>query len=141
MEYVEGPTLGEVMERHRLPLAQGLYILGQVLEGLTYLHGRRGLDGTPLGLVHRDISPQNVLLSIAGAVKLIDFGIAKAFNAVDTPESAEGPKGRFAYMSPEQAYGLALDSYSICSASGCSSSRFAPAAGFIPSGARITSSA
>jgi serine/threonine-protein kinase len=109
MEFIQGRTLAQVMDRIRMDLAAITYLGGEILAGLAHLHGRRDLEGKPLGLVHRDVSPQNVLLSYAGAVKLADFGLAKATEGAEQADSTEGPKGKAAYMSPEQAYGLELD--------------------------------
>ena len=112
LEFVDGWSLEQVRQRARksrmkVPLPVALYITGAVCRALAYVHTRER-DGKPLGIVHRDVSPQNVLVSRAGDVKLADFGIAKA---VDRRErSATGViKGKFAYMSPEQAMGAELD--------------------------------
>ncbi|MBI4798435.1 MAG: protein kinase [Desulfarculus sp.] len=109
MEYIFGKSLAEVMKKGQarvLPLPQELavrIILAAAL-GLAYAHGKKGEDGRPLGLVHRDVSPQNILISYEGEVKLVDFGIAKAMSQ----SSSTRPgvlKGKFAYMAPEQARG------------------------------------
>lgn len=105
MEYVHGVNVYDVYEaisaRGRwvdTPLA--LYIVSETCKGLHFAHTRAGLDGRPLGIVHRDISPQNVLLSFEGEVKITDFGIAKAQDRlhVTTPGIV---KGKYAYMAPE----------------------------------------
>lgn len=105
MEYVHGCNLYDVYERIAqkgrwvdLPLA--LYIVAEVSKGLHFAHTRTGADGRPLGIIHRDISPQNVLLSFEGEVKITDFGIAKAAERlhVTTPGIV---KGKYAYMAPE----------------------------------------
>ena len=89
----------------------GLYIVAEVCRALSYAHGRTAADGKPLGIVHRDVSPQNVLISEQGEVKLTDFGIAKAMNKRE--RTATGVvKGKVAFMSPEQAHGQALDARS-----------------------------
>jgi len=118
MELVDGWTLDAVMRRVRaarstIRPALALYIAGEVCRALAYAHAKTGPDGEALGIVHRDISPQNVLLSEQGEVKLTDFGIAISGN-----QQREGPvaekiiRGKIAYMSPEQASGGALDARS-----------------------------
>jgi serine/threonine protein kinase len=112
MEYVEGLDLRELLRqcsrrRIALPMAFALGIVCDVLHGLDYAHRRRDERGELLGIVHRDVSPSNVLLSFDGEVKLCDFGIASAASssAVPTP-TIEGKAG---YMSPEHARGESLD--------------------------------
>src|SRR6185503_4234664 len=104
MEYLEGHTVGDVLRRvgrENMPLDQHLWILTQVLAGLSYAHDLRDYDGTPLGVVHRDVSPSNVFLSYTGEVKLLDFGIAKAAGAISATH--EGTiKGKLGYSAPEQ---------------------------------------
>jgi serine/threonine-protein kinase len=104
MEYLEGHTVGEALRRitrEAMPLDQHLWILTQVLAGLSYAHDLRDYDGTPLGVVHRDVSPSNVFLSYSGEVKLLDFGIAKAAGAISATH--EGTiKGKLGYSAPEQ---------------------------------------
>ncbi len=104
MEYLEGHTLGDALRRvtrENMPLDQHLWILTQVLAGLSYAHELRDYDGTPLGVVHRDVSPSNVFLSYSGDVKLLDFGIAKAAGAISATH--EGTiKGKLGYSAPEQ---------------------------------------
>jgi len=112
-EYVPGRDLRAIL-RHlsdvgrRLPLAQSCHILLKVCEGLDYAHNKRDAAGNPLNLVHRDISPQNVIASYEGEIKLIDFGIVKAEGRA-TRTLAGLVKGKFAYMSPEQLRGLPVD--------------------------------
>jgi serine/threonine-protein kinase len=115
LEFVDGWSLEQARQRAqearvKIPLPLALYVTGALCRALAYVHTRKR-DGRPLGIVHRDISPHNVLLSREGDVKLADFGIAKA---VDRREkSASGViKGKFAYMSPEQSMGADLDSRS-----------------------------
>jgi serine/threonine-protein kinase len=115
LEFVDGWSLEQVRQRAlkakvKTPLPLALYIVGALCRALAYVHTRKR-DGRPLGIVHRDVSPHNVLLSREGEVKLGDFGIAKA---VDRREkSASGViKGKFAYMSPEQSIGAELDARS-----------------------------
>ncbi|HEU5059659.1 MAG TPA: protein kinase [Kofleriaceae bacterium] len=112
-EYVPGRDLRAIL-RHlsergqRLSLAQSCHILLKVCEGLDYAHNKRDAAGNPLNLVHRDISPQNVIASYEGEIKLIDFGIVKAEGRA-TRTLAGLVKGKFAYMSPEQLRGLPVD--------------------------------
>jgi serine/threonine protein kinase len=91
-----------------LPLAQAIGIVASAAAGLHYAHERLGPGGDPLGIVHRDVSPSNVLVSYDGAVKVSDFGIAKwAYQRTRTQEGTL--KGKFAYMSPEQCRGRPVD--------------------------------
>ncbi len=106
MERVEGKDLGSSLARAGtgLPPLLAAFIAGECLQALDYAHGRKGPDGAGLGIVHRDVTPRNVLLSWAGEVKLTDFGIAVL--AGDVASKATGTP---AYMAPEQARGEALD--------------------------------
>ncbi|HLL24977.1 MAG TPA: serine/threonine-protein kinase, partial [Kofleriaceae bacterium] len=107
MEYVEGKDLDGLMASGPLPFAVTIFIISEVLRGLGYAHDLP--VGTNMrGIVHRDVSPHNVLLSWEGAVKVSDFGIAKARSASEATASAF-IKGKPAYMSPEQANGQSLD--------------------------------
>ena len=111
MEWVEGCDLGQLMSRakhsaSRLPAWTSAWIIAEAAKGLHYAHEKRDEGGAPLDIVHRDVSPQNVLLSFEGAVKIADFGIASA-RLVD--EEAGVLKGKFGYMSPEQARGEKVD--------------------------------
>jgi hypothetical protein len=91
-----------------LPLPQALGIVAAAAAGLHYAHDRLGPGGEPLGIVHRDVSPSNVLVSYDGAIKVSDFGIAKW--ALQRTRTQEGTlKGKFAYMSPEQCRGRPVD--------------------------------
>jgi serine/threonine-protein kinase len=110
MEYVRGKSLAEVHRRARtlgrsFPQVLAAQVALEVARGLAYAHKLTD-HGQPLGLVHRDVTPHNVLVSYDGAVKLTDFGIAKASNRAST---AGMLKGKFAYMAPEQARGEAVD--------------------------------
>jgi len=113
LELVDGWDLEYVLERADaammgFPPGHGLYVIGEVLRGLAYAHGRKRPDGSAMGIVHRDVSPNNVLLSAQGEVKLADFGIAKA--ARKRERTAAGIiKGKVGFMSPEQASGGHLD--------------------------------
>ena len=111
MEYVEGPDLRRLMRAAlakgvRLPPYVAAYVIGEVAKGLHYAHERRDEGGNPLDIVHRDVSPQNILLSFDGAVKIADFGIASANLFREEPGVLKGKTG---YMSPEQARGEKVD--------------------------------
>ena len=111
MEYVHGQDLAHVLHRaphHKLHLENALHIAIGVCAGLHCAHIARDATGRPLDIVHRDVSPSNVLVSYQGAVKLVDFGVAKAATLVS--ETREGViKGKYGYMSPEQCLGDPLD--------------------------------
>src|SRR5436190_22546132 len=116
LELVDGWTLDRVLRRSKAagvpaPPALALYVTAEVCRALAYAHGKKRSDGQPLGIVHRDISPHNVLLSEQGEVKLTDFGIAKAQTR---KEQSPGNliKGKIAFMSPEQGAGQPLDARS-----------------------------
>ena len=117
MEYILGRDLGRLVERSvtcgrgPLPAQVLLYAASETLKALDYAHSRLGDDGRPLGLVHRDVSPSNILLSLRGEVKLFDFGIVKAEGRVSKTEHGM-VKGNLSFMSPEQARGQATDSRS-----------------------------
>ncbi len=110
MEYVEGKTLSQIFKklttlRQPIPLPIAAYLTAEVCHGLEYIHRRTDDHGHPLGIVHCDISPQNIIVSELGNLKIVDFGVAKA--AFNLSERERGVlKGKFAYMSPEQAEGL-----------------------------------
>jgi serine/threonine-protein kinase len=115
MELVDGWDLATVWARARaagepLPLPLTLYVLAEVCRGLAYAHGMKRA-GRPLAIVHRDISPQNVLLSQQGEVKVTDFGIAKALGKRERTQAGV-IKGKLDFMSPEQASGAPLDARS-----------------------------
>jgi|GEM_PF-863790 len=108
MEYVEGISLSQVLARteHRLPTRLHVHVLMQVLAGLHYFHELRDEDGHPLHPVHRDVSPQNVLVMHEGATKVLDFGIAKVRGPDDADATRAGIiKGKLSYMPPEQLLG------------------------------------
>jgi serine/threonine protein kinase/tetratricopeptide (TPR) repeat protein len=107
MEYVEGPDLRKLMRSaqakgQRVPPYVSAYIISEIAKGLHYAHERKDEAGKPIDIVHRDVSPQNMLLSFDGAVKIADFGIASANLFREEPGVL---KGKTAYMSPEQARG------------------------------------
>jgi serine/threonine protein kinase len=114
MEYIDGPTLRYLLGRarelqSRIPLSLTARIVSSAAEGLAYAHDFRDqLTDEPLHLVHRDVSPDNILISRSGAVKLVDFGIAKA-RGQSHHTQAGTVKGKVAYMAPEQLRGDALD--------------------------------
>ncbi len=114
LEHVHGRDLKSVFERLRyrneaMPVAQACIIAMKVCEGLDYAHNKHDQSGAELGLVHRDVSPQNVLVSFEGEVKLIDFGIAKATSKGGGTTQAGVLKGKLGYLSPEQVRGLPVD--------------------------------
>ena len=111
MEYVEGCDLGRLMSAARaadthIPAWLGAWIVAEAAKGLHYAHDKKDEAGQPLEIVHRDVSPQNILLSFEGAVKIADFGIASARMFA---EEQGVLKGKFGYMSPEQARGQSVD--------------------------------
>jgi eukaryotic-like serine/threonine-protein kinase len=113
LEFVNGKDLRAIFDRSRqkgelMPLSQASYVVMQVCEGLDYAHNKRDGQGRELNLVHRDISPQNVLIGYEGEIKLIDFGIAKAAGKASKTQAGI-LKGKFGYMSPEQVRGLPID--------------------------------
>ena len=113
MEYVQGRDLRELLSRCRkrgieFPVHLAAYIITEACKGLDYAHRSTDLVGNPLEIIHRDVSPQNILLSWDGAVKICDFGIAKAQNRASQTQAGV-LKGKFAYMSPEQVRGKPID--------------------------------
>jgi len=114
MEYLAGEDVRSVVRRigrsdgARLPIEHALNIAVAVAAGLQYAHEKKDRDGKPLEIVHRDVTPQNVIVTYDGAVKLLDFGIAKASNRINETRSGSF-KGKVPYMSPEQCRGEPLD--------------------------------
>ena len=113
LEHVPGRDARALFEKcrksqQRLPIGIACYIIMKACEGLDYAHSKRDRAGNDLNLVHRDVSPQNLLISYDGAVKLIDFGIAKAANKAGKTQAGI-LKGKFGYMSPEQVRGHEID--------------------------------
>jgi serine/threonine protein kinase len=118
MEYVEGFDMSSLLGRCSrakvpLPFELALHVVREALRGLDYAHRRTDDDGAPLGIVHRDVSPSNLLLSFDGEVKVCDFGIAHANDTVTAGSGAheidEALRGKACYMSPEHASGKAVD--------------------------------
>lgn len=116
MEYIPGRNLSSVAKKARargekMPPIYVARCLAQAAEGLYYAHTRKDIDGRPLQIVHRDVSPQNIIVSFSGTVKLVDFGIAKAATKI-AHTRAGVLKGKYAYMSPEQIRGEETDARS-----------------------------
>jgi serine/threonine protein kinase len=122
MELLSGKDLRQTTHKSKqknlpIDLETALYITARICEGLEYAHTLCDFQGKPLGIIHRDISPPNILITYSGQVKIIDFGIAKARNqSKDTQVGII--KGKVAYMSPEQADGKAIDHRSDIFATG-----------------------
>jgi serine/threonine protein kinase len=112
MQLVDGWDLAAILRRGKnaglpLPLSLGLHVMAEICRGLAYAHARKGPDGQGLGIVHRDVSPHNILVGEQGDVKLTDFGLAKALGKRDHTRTGV-IKGKLDFMSPEQASGLTL---------------------------------
>ncbi len=113
MEYIEGPDLNGLLktaEAHgeHLPVPAALFITAECCSGLHYAHTRHDAEGRPMRIVHRDVSPPNIMLSVEGEVKIVDFGVAKARKRAQ--QTRQGViKGKFQYMAPEQADGERVD--------------------------------
>ncbi len=113
MEYVHGETVRALLQRARslrreLPLGAVLTVITGAAAGLHHAHERLGLDGRPLGIVHRDVSPSNLMVSYEGGVKVVDFGVAKAADRMSETRSGT-VKGKISYLSPEQCRGAPVD--------------------------------
>jgi serine/threonine protein kinase len=113
MEYVHGRDLRSIQKRAkerglRVPLDLSALIVSKVCAALEYAHRKKDDEGRPMVIVHRDISPQNILISFEGDVKLTDFGIAKAATKARTTDRG-ALRGKLLYMSPEQAWGKPID--------------------------------
>ena len=113
MEYINGRDLNQLMNKLKenrglIPVEAALYLVSEVCSGLDYAHRQRDAQGRLLRLIHRDISPQNIMISIEGEVKIVDFGIAKSIASHQETEAGV-IKGKFCFMSPEQARGQRLD--------------------------------
>jgi serine/threonine protein kinase len=110
MEYVAGPTLTQIMKQcgtdgRGMPVAIVLSILAQICDALDHAHNLCDDSGRPLGIIHRDVSPGNIIVSSTGVVKLIDFGIAKVADAGEVQTQAGYIKGKYAYIAPEYTLG------------------------------------
>ncbi len=109
MELIRGPTLSQIMNhcwsnKREVPLPISMYVVMQLLDALAYAHRLTDEQGRPLGIIHRDVTPSNIIVSTAGVAKLIDFGIAKA--ASSSVRTKTGfIKGKFAYVAPEYIAG------------------------------------
>ena len=115
MEYVNGFDLKTMLRKAhekglKLPLDLAVYVAARIASALDFAFTREGPDGRPLEIVHRDVSPPNILISFAGTVKLTDFGISKPSSYIEASKHA--PQGKLQYMSPEQACGGPLDARS-----------------------------
>jgi serine/threonine-protein kinase len=114
MEFVDGANLKAVVESlkrrsQRMSVAQAIYMMMEVCKGLSYAHEMRDpISGQPMNIVHRDISPPNVLMSRVGEVKIVDFGLAKAASQLELTDPGV-VKGKFSYLSPEAASGMPID--------------------------------
>ncbi len=113
MEYVDGADLKGVIEYMRasgraFPVQAAVYIVAKMCEGLSYAHELTGTDGAPLRIVHRDVSPPNVLITKYGEIKIVDFGLAKATSQLAKSEAGI-IKGKFSYLAPEAALGGEVD--------------------------------
>lgn len=124
MEHVHGEDIRSIVRQMKkkgvseFPLEHALQIILGMCSGLAYAHDKRDLDGSPLNIVHRDISPQNVVVTFSGDVKIVDFGIAKSDNKGVNETKSGKLKGKVPYMSPEQARGEAIDARSDIFATG-----------------------
>ncbi len=124
MEHVHGEDLRSIVRQMKkkgvleFPLEHALAIVLGMCAGLAYAHDKRDLDGTHLGIVHRDISPQNIVVTFTGDVKIVDFGIAKSDTRIGEQTKSGKLKGKVPYMSPEQARGEQLDARSDLFATG-----------------------
>ncbi|MBU1537252.1 serine/threonine protein kinase, partial [Myxococcota bacterium] len=114
MEYIEGTSLkaitAHVKERGvQMPIGVAIYVIMEACKGLGYAHAAKDSMGNPLHLVHRDVSPPNILISREGEIKVVDFGLAKAASQLESTEPGV-IKGKFSYLSPEAVMGLEVDS-------------------------------
>ncbi|WP_428261934.1 serine/threonine protein kinase [Haliangium sp.] len=122
MEYVNGINLKEMLKRQAerqtlLPVEMSVFLAIEICRGLDYAHHLIDRDGTPLNVVHHDVNPANVLLSVNGEVKLVDFGLSEAAVHVERTDP-DIVRGKFGYLSPEAAYGMGGDARSDVYAAG-----------------------
>jgi serine/threonine-protein kinase len=108
MEYVEGTNLKSILKKKKMPAPLAVYVILSVCKALAYAHTRKDVEGNSLDIVHRDVSPPNILLSWQGEVKLTDFGLARAASQIESTDPGI-VKGKFAYLSPEAARGEPVD--------------------------------
>ncbi|MFO0727236.1 MAG: protein kinase [Myxococcota bacterium] len=113
MEYIHGEDVRRIYNQayklqRSLPLSHSIRVIAEAAMGLDFAHRLPDLTGKPMGVVHRDVSPQNILVTYEGGVKVVDFGIAKAANKVNQTRAGV-LKGKYSYMSPEQAMGDDID--------------------------------
>jgi eukaryotic-like serine/threonine-protein kinase len=122
MDYSDGGSLRELLDampEHRIDVPMAVRVVARVCSGLHAAHELLGEDGEPLHVVHRDVSPQNVLVSTTGQVRLTDFGVAKARGQVHAPTQTGEVKGKLSYMAPEQVTTKDIDRRADIFALGC----------------------
>ena len=121
LEWVHGCALRDAIRRAQsrggLPVPVSVHVAAKVAGALEYVHHATGVNGKPLGIVHQDVTPHNVMISWSGQVKLLDFGIAK--KAGLGVEQGKAPQGKYEYMSPEQVRGRPVDARSDVFSLGC----------------------
>jgi len=113
LEYVDGPSLSRVLRalrsaNRKMPPAIVAYVAREICRALDYVHRLEDPDGTPLGIIHRDVTPSNIMLTRTGGVKLLDFGVAKVATAAQLTKTGT-VKGKPAYLAPEQLEGKKID--------------------------------
>lgn len=108
MEFIDGTNMKRLIEGRAMPLDLAVYVAIEVCKGLVYAHEKIDSKGQPLQIVHRDISPPNILISREGEVKLTDFGLARAVSQIESTDPGV-VKGKFAYLSPEASHGEEVD--------------------------------
>lgn len=113
MEWIDGLNLRKILElleqaQERLSIPETVFIAAEACKGLAHAHELRDPDGAPLNIVHRDVSPPNILISKEGEIKIVDFGLAKAASQLASTDPGV-VKGKFSYISPEAAYGQPVD--------------------------------